>query len=323
MHIEVVSPGLCTSVQAGPRQGLRHLGIGSAGPMDAHAHAVANLLVGNAVDAPALEITLTGPQLHFHGPARIALAGAPIHAHVDAIPVPAGRPVDLPAGSTLRLGRCRDGARTSLAVAGGLQVHETLGSASTDMRAGFGGPAGRALAAGDHVSIGLPWPGFQPDAVRVSAWWVDSQAERPADTDPVTVRVLPGRDATRPGDALLAQVWQVGADSNRQGLRLAGPALHTACAGMRRSAPVVPGTVQLPPDGQPIILMADAQTHGGYPCIGHVIAADWPHLAQLRPGATLRLQASTYRQAHDAARHQRQALYRLALAIAHRHTPHG
>src|SRR5690606_31905829 len=148
--------------------------------------------------------------------------------------------------------------------------------------------------------------------LHVPVWWIDPAFDdRPPGGDPL-VRILPGSDATTPADALFAQAWQVAPDSNRQGLRLQGAALEAADRGERVSEPVVPGTVQLPPDGQPIVLLADAQTHGGYPRIGHAIRADWPVLAQLRPGERLRFAPCTRAEAHRALCGQRQRLHRIA-----------
>ena len=149
MSVEVLAPGLLTTVQDRGRFGYRHLGVGCAGALDAHSHALANLLAGNPVDAPALEITLTGPRLRFDQATCIAVCGAEIDARVDNHAVPSWRSVWLPAGTTLTLGACRRGARAYLAVAGGFLVAPTLASASTDLRGGFGGISGRALVAGD------------------------------------------------------------------------------------------------------------------------------------------------------------------------------
>lgn len=312
MSVEVLAPGLATLLQDAGRPGLRHLGVASGGALDPWSLALANLLAGNPADTGVLEITLSGPTLRLHAPARIALAGAVPEADADGVPVPGFRPVDLPAGSTLRLGRCRGGARGYLAVAGGFAVRPCLGSASTDLRGGFGGLAGRPLRRGDRLPLASP---HEASRLQVAPWWIDPAFDdRPAGAAPL-VRLLPGSDATLPGDGLAAQTWRVAADSNRQGLRLQGQALAAADPGERISEPVLPGAVQLPPDGQPIVLLADAQTHGGYPRVGHVIRADWPLLAQLRPGDRLRFAACTRGQARQALQRQQQRLHRIALAI--------
>jgi biotin-dependent carboxylase-like uncharacterized protein len=311
MSIRVLAAGALTTVQDAGRHGSRALGVGGAGALDPYAHAIANLLVGNAADAPALEITLTGPRLEFQSNARIALCGAQVDARVGDVAIPGWRPVAVPAGSWLSVGACRDGARAYLAVAGGFRADNVRGSASTDLRGGFGGIAGRALVAGDVLDVGGE---TSVDGLHIARWWIDPSPEY--DAAPVAiVRVIAGRDATTPANAVFAQEWRVAAASNRQGLRLQGTALQLADPGERISEPVAPGTVQLPPDGMPIVLLADAQTHGGYPRIGHAIRADWPRLAQLRPGDRLRFVACTLAQAAQERRQQAQRLARIALAI--------
>src|SRR5699024_6198094 len=215
------------------------------------------------------------------------------------------RSVDVPAGTELLLGRCRAGARAYLAVAGGFGIAEVLGSASTDLGSGFGGVAGRSLVQGDTLAIGDSRD-TGARALREARWWIDPFPDLDFNDPPPPVRILPAGDGTRQPPQLFEAQWQVTAASNRQGLRLRGPALEPLSADLLPSEPVTPGTVQLPPDGQPIVLLADAQTHGGYPRLGHAIRADRPRLAQLRPGDTPRFAACTHEQAHRAAREQRQ-----------------
>lgn len=314
MSIEALASGLLSTVQDAGRHGLRHLGVGSAGALDAYSLQVANSLVGNRADAAVLEITLAGPRLRFERAVRIALAGADIDAHVGEFALPCWHRIDLPAQTELSIGPCRRGARAYLAISGGIDVPRVLGSASTDLRGGFGGFDGRALHAGDRLALGAASIN-DATAPHVAPWWIDPTPDLDFDL-PALARVLPGSDATSPADALFVQAWQVSSRSDRQGLRLEGTPLAVADTRERISEPVMPGTVQLPPDGQPIVLLADAQTHGGYPRIGHVIAADLPGLAQLRPGETLRFAPVTPAQAHAAWRGQRQRLQRIALAIA-------
>lgn len=311
--IEVLAPGFATLVQDAGRPGLRHLGIASAGALDPWARTLANLLVGNDAGRPLLEITLSGPRLRLHAGARIALCGAAIAARVDGQPIPPGRPVDVPAGSELSLGRCVDGARSYLAFAGGLDVPQVLGSASTDLRAGFEGLAGRVLRRGDRIGLARA---VEAPALHIPSWWIDTAFDdRPLPAPDRVVRVLPGPDATAPDRGLCGRAWRIAADSNRQGLRLQGTPLAAVDRDERVSEPVVPGSVQLPPDGQPIVLLADAQSHGGYPRIGHAIRADWPLLAQLRPGDPVRFAPCSPAEARDALCRQRQRLHRIALAL--------
>lgn len=316
MSLQVLAPGLLSSVQDLGRTGFRRYGVGTAGALDAYSAQVANLLVGNAPDAPLLEITLSGPRLRADRPLRIALAGAQVDVRYDDIELPGWRPLDLPAGGELRLGACRRGCRAYLAIAGGIGVPRLLGSASTDLRGGFGGMRGRMLAAGDLLPLARE-AGPAVDAPRIAPWWIDPRPDLDFSRDALA-HVLPGHDATAPVDALFATSWKVSTASNRQGLRLEGPALRLAEPREPVSEPVAAGTIQLPPDGQPIILLGEAQTVGGYPRIGHVASADLPRLAQLRPGEILHLRPTDADAAWRAACDQRARLARIGLAIRQR-----
>lgn len=316
MSLRVLSPGMLSTVQDGGRQGWRRYGIGQAGALDPFSLAVGNMLVGNRTDAPALEITLSGPRLHFDHPARIALTGAEIDAEADGQALPGWRPIDLPAGCELRLGACRRGSRAYLCLAGGLAMPSMLGSASTDLRGGFGGMRGRMLAAGDLLPLSR---NHTPECrgIEIANWWIDPTPDLDFNRSTL-IHVLTGGDACAPADALYEAGWAVAADSNRQALRLAGPKLAVAEFAERISEPVLPGTVQLPPDGQPIVLLADAQTVGGYPRIGHAITADWQRLAQLRPGESLHFAPCSVEQAWRLRCQQRARLARIGYAIERR-----
>ena len=304
---QVLLPGPLTTVQDRGRDGFRHLGIARAGALDADAAWLANALVGNDEDAALLEFTLRGPKLQLPAPARVALTGAPLQARCNGTPLPMNRPIDLPAGQ-LDLGAVHGGVRGYLAVAGGIAVAPVLGSRSTDLRGGFGGLGGRALQAGDV----LPVAGDAVAAAEIHAsrWWID--ADRDDDAMQAPIRYVP---STLPAAAMLAlQRWRVSPRSDRQGLRLDGEALPAVTAG-GLSEPVAPGCIQLPGDGQPIVLLADAQTVGGYPRLGHVIAADLPRLAQLGPHAALRFQPVSLHAAHLAACARRARMGRIVLAL--------
>jgi biotin-dependent carboxylase-like uncharacterized protein len=312
MTLEVLRPGALTTVQDLGRRGFRHLGVGVSGALDGYSARVANLLAGNPEGAALLEITLAGPTLRFHVAARIALCGADFDAEVDGQPLSGWRPARLPAGSTLRLGACRRGVRGYLAIGGGVAVDPSLGSRATDLRAGFGGWAGRALRAGDMLPLATG--AFTCETLEVARWWTDPAPDLELDREPV-LHLMPGHDATVPDAALCRTAWRVSPQSDRQGVRLEGGALALAAREDRVSEPVAPGTVQLPPDGQPIVLLADAQTVGGYPRIGHVASADLARLAQCRPGDSLGFVPLGLEQAQARAAAQRARLARLALAV--------
>lgn len=315
MRIEVRRGGLLTTLQDPGRPGHAALGLGAAGVADAYSSRVANLLVGNPVQAALLEVTLAGPVLHFEKAARLALCGADIQATVAGRPVPGWRPVELPAGSTLELGRCMRGARAYVAVAGGLQVPIVLDSAATDLRGHLGGFRGRALASGDVLESGPPPRDLPPRREPWEApWWINPAPDIDFHASTV-VGVMPGADASAPRDVLSCHAWQVEAGSDRQGLRLKGPHVALATPADRPSEPVLPGTIQCPPDGQPIVLLADAQTVGGYARIGHVAQADLPRLAQLRPGEMVCFHGIDADEAVALYRAQQARLARIELAI--------
>jgi antagonist of KipI len=309
--LQVLSPGPLTTVQDLGRIGWRHLGVAQSGALDPSAVILANRLVGNAPDEAVLELTLQGPSLQFDQPVRLAICGARVLARFESAAgercvIEAGRPVILPAG-VLRIGALRDGARAWLAFAGGIDVPDVLGSRSTDLRGGFGGHEGRALRDGDalHLRTSHAIACVRPQSPK---WWIDPHFDERG----LPIRYVPSPQA---GGALLdGRAWKASNRSNRQGLRLEGGKLG-ADRPEEISAPVAPGTVQLPPDGQPIVLLADAQTVGGYPRLGHVIAADLPRLAQLRPGDSLRFQACDLQTATRLACAARARVARIAMLL--------
>lgn len=306
---EVLSPGLQTTVQDYGRDGWRHFGVARTGALDPWALALANRLVGNEDELAALEITLHGPTLRLHEPARIALTGASIEAHWNGIALPMNRPMELPPGD-LKLGGMREGARSWLAVAGGFDVPLVMGSRSTDLRGGFGGLEGRALRTGDRLAVGGGVIAAI-DAPRIAKWWIEERDDRR--DQPIRFVASSHPSAA----ALAAQSWTASVRSDRQGLRLEGPALPCSEGG-GVSEPVAVGTVQLPPDGQPIVLLADAQTVGGYARLGYVASCDLPRLAQLRPGAKMYFTAVTVQEAQRLGREQRHQHARTAIAIRQR-----
>lgn len=300
MAITVRRSGELTTVQDLGRPGRRAAGVPVGGAMDPWALRLANLLVGNHEDAAALELTLVGPELEFTADAVVAQTGA---ASVAPDGLEPWRPHRVRAGTRIRFGRLQGGCRAYLAVAGGIDVPVVLGGRGTDLRAGWGGWQGRALREGDVLPLAAAVAGPP-----VGAWRVDPRILPPYCQRPAALRFLPGAQA----DAFPSDWWQtpytVRAQSDRMGLRLAGVPLPRSVAADLESMATAPGTVQVPPDGQPIVLGADAQTIGGYPQLAHVIAADLPLLGQLGPNEAVRFVPTTLEEAHASLLAREQAL---------------
>jgi biotin-dependent carboxylase-like uncharacterized protein len=281
--------------------------------MDIFALQAANLLLGNPPDAAAIELT-AGGELRFLAPSAFALAGADLAATLDGRPTPLWATAYAPAGAQLRLaGRRGWGARVYLALAGGIDVPLVLGARGTSLSGGFGGHQGRALAKGDQLRA-LPAGPISPELL-ARRW---PAAQRPAYGPQPSLRLLAGPHvsllAAGALELLLAGDYQVSATANRQGYRLEGPRLGHDGPTSIASLGVVPGVIQVPPDGLPILLMADAQTTGGYPIVGCVISADLPLAAQLLPGDRLRFALSDA----DAAQSARAQLQQwLAAGVEH------
>ena len=331
MSITVIKPGALSQLQDLGRYGYQRFGVVVGGAMDEWSHRLANALVGNDENEATLEITLTGPSLRFEAAARVALGGADLSPRVDGLggthTLPHGRPVDIAAGSQLRFGARVAGARAYLAVAGGFEVPRVMGSRSTYLRGGFGGLEGRALRKGDVLRLrestapGPTGPGKEAqraaqrgpqrgpleNAASARAALTLSVPPSPLIVPPPAVapvnwvRIVAGRHwdvfTAESRRQLLEATFRIGAQSDRMGYRLAGPTLARARTVELISEAVTVGTVQVPPDGQPIILMADRQTAGGYPKIANVASVDLAVLAQLAAPEALRFRLVTLAQA--------------------------
>jgi biotin-dependent carboxylase-like uncharacterized protein len=276
--VEVISPGPLTTIQDLGRPGWAHIGVPRSGAADRPALVLANRLVGNEDDTAALETTLSGPRLRFEADTVIALTGAPVEATVGDQLVPMDTAVTVAASRVLKVGTAKTGLRTYIAFAGGITAPLVLGSASTDTLTGLGSLSlqrgdvlrlvgGRASSAPAHT------PRFEiPGA-------------------PVLHVLLGPREDWFTGaarESLLSKPFTVNPASNRIGLRLDGPILDRARTDELRSEGMVPGAIQVPPSGQPILLLADHPTTGGYPVIAVVIEDDLHLAAQLRPGQQFR-----------------------------------
>lgn len=308
MEVRVRRGGMLTTVQDLGRPGRRSAGVPVGGAMDALALRLANLLVGNPEDAPGLEMTFVGPELEFPAGAVVAQTGA---ASIGGEGLETWRLHRITADTCVRFGRLGPGCRAYLAVAGGFTVPEVLGGRGTDVRAGWGGWQGRALRDGDTLPVAAP-----EAAPRAGHWRIDPRLLPPYAARPVVLRAIPGAQADEFADDWWTQEFSVRPQSDRMGVRLAGAALRRSSDLELDSTAVAPGTVQVPPDGQPIVLGADAQTIGGYPQLAHVITTDLPLLAQLGPGDTVRFAPVTLAEAHASLLAREQALTLLRRGLA-------
>lgn len=297
--VEVISPGLLTLVQDLGRWGYARYGVPRSGAMDAFAARAGNLLVGNPPEAACLEITFAGPTLRFRCETTIAVTGADLRLEVDGREVPGWTAHVVPARGVLKFGRRRSGLRAYLAVAGGIDVPPVLGSRSTYLYGAFGGFDGRALRAGELLGMR---PGAA-DARRLAGRCLP--AERRLDYSPEpAVRVVLGPHHDRfPPEAveqLSSGTYAVAPSSDRMGYRLSGPRLARNEPADLVSGGMLLGGLQVPGDGQPIVLMADHQTTGGYPLIATVIHADLPLIAQRAPGQAVRFRVVSLDEARAA-----------------------
>lgn len=329
--ITIHAAGPLLTIQDLGRPAARRYGVPQGGAMDRFALQAANVLVGNPPDAAGLEITAGGAAISLQRPALVAVTGADLGATVDGRPLPLWSAVSLSPGASLRWGGRGSawGARAYLAVAGGVAVPQVLGSRSTDLGGGFGGLGGRPLRPGDTLEVWQEAEGKREKGVAASSLFDigERQAEpvllprvghfwppeaRPPYRACPALRIIPGPHLACFTPDALAELtgasFQISATSNRMGYRLAGPRLRYAAPVSLPSLGVVPGVIQVPPDGAPILLMADAQTTGGYPVIGAVIGADLPLAAQLLPSDQLRFQIVVGDEAQIALREQAAAL---------------
>lgn len=278
MTIHVKSPGLLSTTQDAGRYRCAHVGISPAGAADPIALRIANRLVCNEESTAALEMTLVGATLEFSERCNVALAGGECDCKLSDKRVPMWEALAVPAGGVLTCGAIASGARTYLAVRGGLDVPSVLGSASTDLRGHFGGFEGRALKSGDVLRIGNA-------QARKPIQFMLGTKEKLYSQGPLRVTRSAQQDwfDREAYEQFFASGYRVSEESNRSGLRLQGAALEARKESQLLTEGVSLGAVQVPRNGQPIILFVDQQTTGGYPKLANVIAADLHRVGQLRP----------------------------------------
>ncbi|MET3893730.1 biotin-dependent carboxylase-like uncharacterized protein [Bosea sp. OAE506] len=299
--LRILSAGPGVTVQDGGRHGYLRYGVTVAGPMDPFAHAVANRALGNAAGSAAIEVSLGGVEIAAEEqPVTVALAGGAFRVTLDGEALPAAVVLRLEPGATLRLRAGSAGMWGYLAVAGGLDLPPVLGSQATHLRTGMGGPGGRMLRAGDSLPVGVETGGSTGPG-EILAPLLD----RPADL----IRVLPGpQDDYFDAEAFaafLAGPWRISERGDRMACFLEGPVLRHRLGFNIPSDGVAMGAIQVPGEGQPIVLMADRQSTGGYPKIATVIGADLGRLAQARPGTQIAFRAVSHAEAVRALAEER------------------
>lgn len=312
----VEKAGLLDVIQDQGRIHFQKYGVPQAGAMDNWAYQLGNILVGNERHLPSLEITWFGPTLRFTKATVAALTGAHLQAQLNGMPITPWRRFKIEAGDLLSFGPAVSGCRAYLALAGGFTIQKIMGSSSTYVKGEMGGWDGRALQTGDQI----PYPDLPPATKKIDHLSATLHPDlQPTYKEHTTLRVLLGPQEeyfTEEGLASFCNdTYMVSQQSNRMGLRLQGPAIKHRFGADILSDSVPFGGIQVPANGQPIILMADRQTTGGYPKIGTIISVDLPLVAQLRPQQTINFQPISIATAQDLLREQQQQLKCLELAI--------
>ena len=308
MKVTAIRAGFLTSVQDLGRAGFREFGVSPGGALDPHALRVANLLVGNDESAAGLEITFGGLRLRFSDNRIVAWCGGEFSARIGSAPLPAGHAALVHAGEEFSIDAPIAGCRGWIAISGGIDVPFVLGSRSADLRAGFGGVNGRPLRDGEEFSLGRNSIRAtrlieELRTTKIAPWKPPHDWSSTARREPV-LRFVRGTDADRCAPAALeifsGERFFVSPDSDRMGVRLDGPRLERSDGVDLLSEAVAPGTVQVPPSGNPILLLNDCQTIGGYPKIAHVIRLDLGIAAQLRAADSVRFREVSLVDAHRA-----------------------
>ncbi len=314
MSIQVIKAGILDTVQDAGRYGYQQLGINPGGVMDRTALRIANALVGNDAGAPVIEMHFPAAEILFEETMLVALAGADFSPRINGEELPLHKPVCIRKGSLLSFSKQKKGARTYLAVKGGWKADQWLHSYSTHLTVKAGGQAGRALGKTDRLFPQLiqPYGLLNKETLFEALPWQAAVAGLYTEG---SLRMVQGYefDTLSPAakETILSTAFTISRDSNRMGYRLNGPALAVTGTTELISTAVTRGTLQLLPDGQLIVLMADHQTTGGYPRVGHLISADMASLAQKNPGELFSLSLVTVQEAENILQRQEMDLQQL------------
>lgn len=304
MSIRITRAGLLATIQDLGRHGFQQYGVIVSGTMDSISHRMANLVVGNKEAEAAIEVTLMGTAFQFEEDALISITGGDLNATIDNIPAPLWRPIYIRKGAILSFGSCSDGCRAYVAAAGGFAVPEIMNSKSTYLRGGIGGFKGRALQEGDRIPIAKAGSTslkmkkvLQTKNSHFSFSTVDWYVPFKQHITGKLIRVIRGAEfehfTNQCQKQFFDQEFQVTLQSDRMGYRLSGSLLQLKEPFELLSEAVTNGTIQVPADGNPIVLLADRQTTGGYPRIGQVATVDLPKMGQLKPGDRIRFEEIT------------------------------
>lgn len=284
--ITVLKPGLLTTIQDLGRFGFQKYGVIASGAMDQLSHRISNILVGNNECEATIEMTLLGPTLQFDKDCVIAICGADFTPSLNGNAISMWRPISVSKGSVLTLGSAKKGCRAYLSVSGGFSIPEVMNSKSTYLRGNIGGLNGKALQTNDQLILSE-----SPINIRVHNNWRPTTKIVPNLEINKTIRVIKGRQfhsfSEESQHDFLTKQFEVTTNSDRMGYRLKGPELTMKKKEEMISEAVSFGTIQVPSEGNPIVLLADRQTTGGYPKIAQVATVDLPHLAQTKPGDKL------------------------------------
>lgn len=312
MSITVLNPGLLTTVQDQGRIGYQQFGVSVSGVMDPRSASLANILVGNDEKEAVLECTMMGPHLQFNQANCIAITGGDLMPTLDGKPIPNYTAVKVEAGQVLKFTMPKTGCRAFIAFAGGLDIPEVMGSRSTYMKAKIGGVEGRKLAKDDVI-------GFRAPKAELKNMNFRSMASEFVPRKEYTVRVVLGPQDDYFTDAgiqtFLSEVYSVTAEFDRMGCRLEGAVIQHKEGGDIISDGIAFGAIQVPSSGQPIIMLGDRQTTGGYTKIANVISVDFRILAQLKQGDKVRFEKVSVKAAQDALLTQRAALKTIRNAL--------
>lgn len=306
MSITVLTPGILTTVQDLGRYGYQKNGVIVSGAMDTYAMRLSNIMIGNDENEGVLEITLIGPSLSIAKGNLISITGANLSPTINGKKVPMGRPIYLKKDATLKFGRCISGCRCYLSVAGGFNVPIIMGSKSTYLRAKLGGKDGRALLKNDVLELGRKSElslNIIKKLVELNGdesfiapkWYIKDYVSHNSDT--TVIRVFEDRQFKNANEQIINEffncLFSIDTKSDRMGYRLNGPKIIFKENIEMISEEVSFGTIQIPPDGNPIILLADRATAGGYPKIAHVISCDIQKLVQLKPSDKVKFKKIT------------------------------